>query len=101
MRQRVTLFKALFYTILTMEGRMTIEQIVEIPADHRVLFEFFAPKEIPPGPARIELKVTPVPARQDKPVPDTSKNLPAPEGSATPITDSLVGILSHVGDNRL
>jgi hypothetical protein len=77
---------------------MTIEQIIEIPSDHRVFFEFFAPKEIPPGPARVELKVTPVPARQDKPVPDTSKNFSAPEASATPISDSLVGILSHVGD---
>ena len=77
---------------------MTIEQIVEIPADHRVLFEFFAPTEIPPGPARVELKVTPVPRRQDKPMQGTSKTLASPEGSATPITDSLVGILSHAGD---
>ena len=78
---------------------MTIEQIVEIPTDHRVLFEFLAPKNIPPGPARVELKVTPVPARQDKPVPDTSKNLSSSEGSSTtPITDSLVGILSQVDD---
>ena len=77
---------------------MTIEQIVEIPTDHRVFFEFLAPKEIPPGPARVELKVTPVPARQVKPVQDISKHLASPKGSATPITDSLVGILSHVGD---
>ena len=77
---------------------MIIEQIVEIPSDHRVLFEFFAPKEIPPGPARVELKVTPVPTRQDKPVQNTNKNLASPEGSATPLSDSLLGILSHVGD---
>ena len=77
---------------------MIIEQIVEIPSDHRVLFEFFAPKDIPPGPARVELKVTPVPAKQDKPVSDISNNRASHEGSATPIADSLVGILSHVGD---
>ena len=77
---------------------MTIEQIVEIPADHRVFFEFLAPKEIPPGQALVELKVTPVPERQNKPVPDTSKNPAAPEASTTPLTDALSGILSHVGD---
>ena len=44
---------------------MTIEQTVEIPADHRVFFEFLAPKEIPAGKARIELKVTPVVASEE------------------------------------
>jgi hypothetical protein len=74
---------------------MTIEQTVEIPVDHRVFFEFLAPKEIPAGPAKVELKVTPVLERQDKPVPETGKN------SATPITDSLSGILSSLGDISL
>ena len=78
---------------------MTIEQIIEIPSDHRVFFEFFAPKEIPPGQqARIELKVTPMQGGQVKPVPDTSRNQASSEASATPLTDALSGILSHVGD---
>jgi len=39
---------------------MTVTQTVEIPADHRVFFEFLAPREIPVGKARVELKATPV-----------------------------------------
>jgi hypothetical protein len=74
---------------------MTIEQTVEIPVDHRVFFEFWAPKEIPAGPARLEVKVTPVLKRQDKPVPETGKE------SATPLTDSLSGIFSALGDISL
>jgi hypothetical protein len=69
-----------------------IEQTVEIPANHRVLFEFLAPNEIPVGPARVELKVTPVLDRPDKPVSETGKK------SATPLTDALSGILSSLGD---
>jgi hypothetical protein len=74
---------------------MTVTQTVDIPADRRVFFEFFAPKEIPTGPARLELKVTPVLERQGKPVPEVDK------GSTTPITDSLVGIISSLGDISL
>jgi hypothetical protein len=74
---------------------MTITQTVDIPADRRVFFEFFAPKEIPTGQARLELKVTPVLERQDKPVPETSKK------SATPLSDSLLGIFSELGDITL
>jgi hypothetical protein len=74
---------------------MTIEQTVEIPVDHRVFFEFLAPKEIPAGPAKVELKVTPVLGKQEKPIPGIVKN------SATPITDSLSGILSSLGDISL
>ena len=47
---------------------MTIEQTVTIPADRRVFFEFLAPGEIPPGPAKIELTVTPATDQQGKPV---------------------------------
>ena len=45
---------------------MTIEQTVTIPVDRRVFFEFLAPKEIPPGPAKIELTVTPAAEQQGK-----------------------------------
>jgi len=71
---------------------MTIEQTVTIPVDHRVSLEFLVPQEIPAGPARIELKVTPFTVMQDKPVPENSAH------HATPLTDALSGILAHLGD---
>jgi hypothetical protein len=43
---------------------MTITQTVEIPVDHRVFFEFLAPREISAGKARVEVKVTPVVEKQ-------------------------------------
>ena len=39
---------------------MVIEQTIDIPVDHRVFFEFLAPQELPAGPARLEVTVTPV-----------------------------------------
>ena len=39
---------------------MVIEQTIDIPVDRRVFFEFLAPRELPAGPARVELRVTPV-----------------------------------------
>jgi len=71
---------------------MTIEQTVTIPVDHRVSLEFLAPQEIPVGPARIELTVTPFTVEQDDPVPVNS------EVQATPLTEALSGILAHLGD---
>ena len=66
---------------------MIIERTLEIPSDRHIFFEFTAPLEIPAGPARVELRVIPVgaePAHRDD--------------SATPITDSLSGLLSGLGD---
>ena len=74
---------------------MTIEQTVEIPADRRIFFEFLAPKEIPTGPARVELKVTPVSEKQDKIA--TKKEV----AGATPRADRLLGIAAHIGDISL
>jgi hypothetical protein len=74
---------------------MTITQTVDIPADRRVFFEFLAPKEIPAGTARVELKVTPVLEKQGNPVLETGKK------SVTPISDSLLGIFSALGDISL
>ena len=79
---------------------MTFEHIVEIPADHRVFFEFLAPKEIPAGPARVELKLTPVLERETKPLPIPSAE-PNNKEQATPLTDALSGILSNLGDISL
>jgi len=73
---------------------MTIEQTVEIPADHRIFFEFLAPKEIPAGPARVELKVTPIIEK---------RGAMKKEGvsQATPRADRLLGIAAHLGDISL
>jgi hypothetical protein len=80
---------------------MIITQTVEIPADHRVFFEFLAPREIPAGKARVEVKVTPVVEKQtDQRSPDRGSDtaLSAEEGG-TPHTDALLGILSQIGGN--
>jgi len=79
---------------------MTIEQTVTIPTDRRVSLEFLAPPEIPVGSARIELKVIPVIEKQDTPTPDSSAPIKS-EDRATPLTDALSGILSHLGDVSL
>lgn len=80
------------YLLLYYICNMTIEQTVTIPLDHRVSLEFLAPQEIPAGPARIELKVTPFIEKQDKPVRQNDQD------QVTPLTDSLSGILAHLGD---
>ena len=72
---------------------MTITQTVDIPADHRVFFEFLAPREIPAGKAKVEVKVTPVADKQDKPA------LKSADEGGTPHTDALLGILSQIGGN--
>ena len=71
---------------------MTIEQTITVPADHRVFLEFQAPNEIPAGPVRIELKLTPVTEGQGKSKLVNSKD------TVTPLTDALSGILSDWGD---
>jgi hypothetical protein len=74
---------------------MTIEQTVEIPANHRILFEVFAPKEIPTRPARVVLKFTSVVENQNKHLPENMNE------QATPHTDALLSILSGIGDISL
>ncbi len=66
---------------------MIIEQTVEIPANRRLHFDIDIPCEIPTEKVQIEVKVFPFPKKT--------------ENSATPITDSLVGVLSHAGDITL
>jgi len=84
-------FQILCYIIL-----MIIEQTVEIPADHRILFEFLAPEEIPAGPARVELRVTPVTERQGQAVPKNGNF-----DQSTPRADRLLGVAAHLGDISL
>ena len=77
---------------------MTITQTVEIPADRRVFFEFLAPREIPVGKAKVEVKVTPVVEKQT----DRRSAEPAltstDEGEMSHV-DALLGILSQIGGN--
>jgi hypothetical protein len=71
---------------------MTIEQTVEIPADHRLVIE--VPPEIPEG--RAILTFTPAPA-----VPATARRTDTTRKPATPISDRLLGIASQAGDISL
>jgi len=75
---------------------MIIEQTIEIPANRKILFEILAPKEIPAGPARVELKLTPVIENEDRPIPENG-NI----DQATPRADRLLGIATHIGDISL
>ena len=71
---------------------MTVTQTVDIPADHRVFFEFLAPREIPAGKARVEVKVIPFVEKQDEPVPKS-----ADEGvSPHPNSDALFALLAPI-----
>ena len=77
---------------------MTITQTVEVPADHRVFFEFLAPREIPAGKARVEVKVTPVVEKQtDQRSPDQRSAEPAlsAEGEMSPV-DALFALLAPI-----
>ena len=76
---------------------MTITQTVDIPADRRVFFEFLAPREIPAGKARVEVKVTPVVEKQTDQR-SAEPALSADEGETSHV-DALLGILSQIGGN--
>jgi hypothetical protein len=71
---------------------MIIEQTIEIPADHRLTLE--VPREIPTG--RAILTFTPAPV-----LPAVAKSADTTEKRATPISDRLLGIASHLGDISL
>jgi hypothetical protein len=71
---------------------MTIEQTVEIPADHRLTLE--VPREIPAGRAILTFSLAPVIPAAVKSADTTKKQTE----SSTPITDRLSGILSHAKD---
>ena len=83
---------------------MTITQTVEIPADHRVFFEFLAPREIPAGKTRVEMKLTPVVEKQAD-QPSTDQGSPdrrsetalksADEGEMSPV-DALFALFAPI-----
>jgi hypothetical protein len=67
---------------------MTIEQTIDVPADRRITIE--VPAKIPTGRTNVIIQF-PFPADQQL-VETVAKDSP------TPITDSLAGILSGIGD---
>jgi hypothetical protein len=71
---------------------MTIEQTVEIPANHRLVLE--VPPEIPVGKAKAAITLV---FETETPQPEEEKDM----RKATPHTDWLCGLLSHVGDISL
>ncbi|MDR0456759.1 MAG: hypothetical protein LBH20_08775 [Treponema sp.] len=79
---------------------MTIEQTISVPNDHRLAIEL--PRELLAGTtARVEVKVFPFVKNDDKPpkLRLTKKELDEMLADAqTPISDSLTGILAHLGD---
>jgi hypothetical protein len=80
---------------------MTIEQTVDIPASRRVTFDL--PLTFPVGKAKVALVVYPehpakIPPEEKHAPMERSHPIQAGTGQATPLTDRLSGILSHVGD---
>jgi hypothetical protein len=78
---------------------MTIEQTVIIPADRRLSIE--VPPEVPAGEAWVELKIIPtVKKADDSKKPRLSKQEldEMLQNTQTPVSDSLTGILAHLGD---
>jgi len=81
---------------------MTIEQTVEIPADRRIFLDI--PPQIPVGKAHLEVKVIPFAKKEKKPINSGKLSLSKKDldkilqNAQTPISDSLTGILAHLGD---
>ena len=74
---------------------MTITQTVEVPADHRVFFEFLAPREIPAGKARVEVKLTPVVEKQTDQRFAEPALKSADEGAMSPV-DALFALFAPI-----
>jgi len=80
---------------------MSVTQTVDIPANRRLHLDFEVPIDIPVGKAQIELKVIPF---VNKPDNNGKLHLSKQEldemlrNAQTPISDSLTGILAHLGD---
>jgi hypothetical protein len=80
---------------------MSVTQTVDIPANRRLHLDFEVPLEIPVGKAQVELKVI---SSVNKPDNNGKLCLSKQEldkilrNAQTPISDSLTGILAHLGD---
>ena len=80
---------------------MSVTQTVEIPASRRLHLDFEVPSEIPVGKAQVELKVIPFAQKPDNAGKFRLSKHELDEmlrDSKTPISDSLTGILAHLGD---
>jgi hypothetical protein len=80
---------------------MNITQTVEIPADRRLHLDFDVPIGIPIGKAQVELKVIPFVNKPDNSGKFRLSKQELDEilrDAQTPISDSLTGILAHLGD---
>jgi len=85
---------------------MTLTQTVEITDNRRLHLDFEVPRDVPAGKARIELKVIPFIKTEEnstitKPLKLylTQKELDEMlQNAQTPVSDSLSGILAHLGD---
>jgi len=85
---------------------MTITQTVDITDSRRLHLDFDIPREVPAGKARVELKVIPFVKKEEKHVLNKSSKLRLTKkeldemlnNAQTPISDSLTGILAHLGD---
>jgi hypothetical protein len=82
---------------------MTIEQTVEIPASRRVTFDL--PATFPVGKAKGALVAYPehpakLPPEENRVPVERSHPIKTGTEQATPLTDRLSGILSHIGDIR-
>jgi len=80
---------------------MSVTQTVDIPANRRVHLDFEVPLEIPIGKAQVELKVIPFDNKSDNNGKFHISKQKLDEilrEAQTPISDSLTGILAHLGD---
>ena len=75
---------------------MTVEQIVEIPADHRVFFEFLAPREIPAGKTKVEMKLTPVVEKMTDRRAETAPENAGEGVSPHPNSDALFALFAPI-----
>jgi hypothetical protein len=84
---------------------LPITQVVEIPADRMITIK--VPPQIPAGAtAQVELKIIPFVRKNEKPSEAKSSKLRFTkkeldeilQNAQTPISDSLTGILAHLGD---
>ena len=72
---------------------MTITQIVEIPDNRRLHLDFEVPPQVPTGITNVIIQF---PVRED--AQPTAPVKIVPQDTPTPISDSLVGILSGIGE---
>jgi hypothetical protein len=107
------LFNVYFYAIFSLyckpEERMTFEQTIRVPNDHRLAIDL--PLELLAGTtARVEVKVYPFVKDEEKPAEAKARTDKLPKlrltkkeldemlaNAQTPISDSLTGILAHLG----